>query len=51
VAPGVDELLNTISSSTPGSCDHYFPIAKSEGASLPQLFQIMAGSIARGRLQ
>jgi hypothetical protein len=51
VAPGVDELLNTISSSTPGSCDHYFPIAKSEGSSLPQLFRVMAGSIARGRLK
>lgn len=51
VAPGVDELLNTISSSTPGSCDHYFPIAKAEGSSLPQLFRVMAGSIARGRLK
>ena len=47
----MDELLNTISSSTPGSCDHYFPIAKSEGSDLPQLFRVMAGSIARGRLK
>ena len=51
IAPGVDEILNTVASSTAGSCDHYFPIAKSEGASLPQLFRVMAGSIARGRLQ
>ena len=51
VAPGVDEILNNISSSPSGSCSHYFPIAKSEGADLPQLFRIMAGSIARGRLQ
>jgi len=51
VAPGVDEILNNIASSSAGSCDHYFPIAKSEGAQLPQLFRVMAGSIARGRLQ
>lgn len=51
VDPGVDELLNNVSSSKSGSCDHYFPIAKSEGGNLPQLFRVMAGSIARGRLQ
>jgi Flp pilus assembly protein TadG len=51
VDPGVDELLNKVASSKAGTCDHYFPISKSEGASLPQLFQVMAGSIARGRLQ
>jgi Flp pilus assembly protein TadG len=51
VDPGVDELLNNISSSKSGSCDHYFPIAKSEGSKLPTLFRVMAGSIARGRLQ
>jgi Flp pilus assembly protein TadG len=51
VDPGVDELLNKVSSSKAGSCDHYFPISKSEGASLPQLFRVMAGSIARGKLQ
>jgi Flp pilus assembly protein TadG len=44
-----DTLLRTISSSTTGTCDHYFPIQKTE--SLPQLFRVMAGSIARGRLQ
>jgi Flp pilus assembly protein TadG len=44
-----DNLLQAISSSTPGTCDHYFPIRKSEN--LPQLFRVMAGSIARGRLQ
>jgi hypothetical protein len=51
VDPGVDELLNNVSSSKAGSCDHYFPISKDEGSSLPQLFRVMAGSIARGRLQ
>jgi hypothetical protein len=45
----VDTLLRNISSSKAGTCDHYFPIQKSE--SLPQLFRVMAGSIARGRLQ
>ncbi|MGE3269326.1 MAG: TadE/TadG family type IV pilus assembly protein [Chloroflexota bacterium] len=51
VTPGVDEILTAISSSTPGTCDHYFPISKSEGSSLPQLFRVVAGSIAKGRLQ
>jgi Flp pilus assembly protein TadG len=51
IDPGVDEILNNISSSKAGSCDHYYPIAKSEGSSLPQLFRVVAGSIARGRLQ
>jgi Flp pilus assembly protein TadG len=44
-----DKLLRDISSSTTGTCDHYFPVRKSED--LPQLFRIVAGSIARGRLQ
>ena len=47
----IDEILNNIASSKAGSCDHYYPIAKSEGAPLPQLFRVLAGSIARGRLQ
>jgi Flp pilus assembly protein TadG len=51
VSPGVDELLNRIASSSPGTCDHYFPISKAEGGNLPRLFEIIAGSIARGRLQ
>lgn len=45
----IDTLLRNVSSSAPGTCSHYFPIKKTE--SLPQLFRIMAGSIARGRLQ
>jgi Flp pilus assembly protein TadG len=48
---GIDEVLNKIASSKAGSCDHYYPIAKSEGSKLPQLFRVLAGSIARGRLQ
>ncbi|MCC7370497.1 MAG: hypothetical protein IT306_18885 [Chloroflexi bacterium] len=51
VSPGVDEILNSIASSSPGTCDHYFPIAKSEGESLPQLFRVVAGAITRGKLQ
>lgn len=46
---GIDVLLQSVSSSTAGTCDHYFPIKKTED--LPQLFRVMAGSIARGRLQ
>lgn len=45
----IDQLLISVSSSTPGTCDHYFPIKKTE--SLPQLFQLIAGQISRGRLQ
>jgi hypothetical protein len=51
VTPGVDDVLNKMASSTTGTCDHYFPISKSEGSSLPQLFRVVAGSIARGKLQ
>jgi hypothetical protein len=47
--PGVDELLTAMSSSTAGSCDHYYPIRK--GEDLPSMFRVIAGSIARGRLQ
>ncbi|MCC6177353.1 MAG: hypothetical protein IT305_18795 [Chloroflexi bacterium] len=45
----VDDLLVDISSSTPGTCDHYFPIAK--GEDLPQMFRVIAGAVTRGRLQ
>jgi Flp pilus assembly protein TadG len=45
----IDTVLRNISSSTSGTCDHYFPIQKTED--LPQLFRVMAGSIAKGRLQ
>jgi Flp pilus assembly protein TadG len=44
----IDTLLKNISSSTTGSCDHYYPIKKTE--SLPTLFRVIAGSVARGRL-
>jgi Flp pilus assembly protein TadG len=44
-----DTLLRNISSSSPGTCNRYFPLQKSE--SLPQLFRVIAGSIAKGRLQ
>ena len=45
----VDTLLRNMSSSTSGTCDHYFPIKKTED--LPRLFRILAGSVARSRLQ
>ncbi len=44
----VDNLLIGASSSTPGSCDHFYPLNKTE--SLPQLFAVLASKIARGRL-
>ncbi|HZQ98895.1 MAG TPA: TadE/TadG family type IV pilus assembly protein [Chloroflexota bacterium] len=47
-ATAIDTLLRDISSSAPGSCDHYFPIKKTED--LPQLFTKIAGAITRGRL-
>jgi Flp pilus assembly protein TadG len=44
----VDDLLIAASSSTPGTCDHYFPLKK--GDQLPELFVRLAGSISRGQL-
>ena len=47
-ASAIDTLLRNVSSSSPGTCDHYFPIKKTED--LPQLFRTLASTIARGRL-
>jgi Flp pilus assembly protein TadG len=44
----VDDLLVAVSSSTAGTCDHYFPMSKNE--SLSTLFADMAGTISRGQL-
>ncbi len=44
----IDNLLIAISSSSPGTCDRYYPLAKTE--SLPLLFQQLVGTISRGRL-
>jgi hypothetical protein len=44
----VDNLLRDASSSTPGTCDHYFALGK--GESLPAVFQALAGTISRGQL-
>jgi hypothetical protein len=44
----VDDLLVSVSSSAPGTCDHYFPMSKNE--SLSTLFQDLAGTISRGQL-
>ena len=43
-----DNFLYQISSSSPGTCDHYFPIRKTED--LPTVFKEIAGQIARGKL-
>lgn len=44
----IDNLLVEASSSTPGTCDHYFPLQKTED--LPSLFAQLASRISRGRL-
>jgi hypothetical protein len=46
----IDDLLVSISSSAPGTCDHYYPLSKTETTSLPQLFTALAGTISRGQL-
>jgi Flp pilus assembly protein TadG len=43
-----DTLLRDMSSSKAGTCDHYYPLQKTDD--LPQLFRVIAGSIARGKL-
>ena len=45
----IDDLLVKVSSSSSGTCDHYFPISKSTD-SLSGLFAAMAGQISRGQL-
>jgi hypothetical protein len=47
-ASRADLFLYSVSSSTPGTCDHYFPIKKTE--QLPNYFGQIAGAIARGKL-
>ncbi len=47
-ASAIDSLLRDVSSSSPGTCDRYFPLRKTED--LPQMFTVLAGQIARGRL-
>ncbi|HLG69246.1 MAG TPA: TadE/TadG family type IV pilus assembly protein [Chloroflexota bacterium] len=47
-ASRADYFLWSMSSSSPGTCDHYFPISKTE--QLPQYFKQIAGAIARGKL-
>jgi hypothetical protein len=45
----IGQDLNDVSSCTSGTRTHYFPNSKSTGESLPPLFRVIAGSIARGR--
>ncbi|MBV8083524.1 MAG: pilus assembly protein [Chloroflexi bacterium] len=47
-ASATDTLLYEASSSSPGTCDHYFPIKKTE--SLPPVFKQIASEIARSHL-
>ncbi len=44
----IDDLLITVSSSAAGTCDHYFPLQKTE--SLPAVFQVLASKISRAKL-
>jgi hypothetical protein len=47
----IDDKLNALSSSSPGSCDHYFPLGKNESTqNLAGLFRALAGRISRGAL-
>ncbi|HEV7666413.1 MAG TPA: pilus assembly protein TadG-related protein [Chloroflexota bacterium] len=47
----IDNKLNALASSTPGSCDHYFPLSKNETTqNLAGLFSALAGRISRGAL-
>lgn len=45
-----DRLLIDTSSSTAGSCDHYYPLSKDHVSELPNIFTSIAGRIARARL-
>lgn len=47
-ASSIDTLLWEVSSSSPGTCDHYFPIRKTED--LPKLFTQLGNAIAWPRL-
>jgi hypothetical protein len=47
-ASDIDDLLHDISSSSPGTCDHYVPLKKSD--SLPEVFRTLAGRVLAGRL-
>jgi alpha-tubulin suppressor-like RCC1 family protein len=44
----VDTMLLNSSSSTPGLCDKYIPLAKSD--SLPKVFEVIVSDILRGQL-
>lgn len=44
----VDAMLLAASSSTPGLCDKYIPLAKSD--SLPKVFEVIVADILRGQL-
>jgi Flp pilus assembly protein TadG len=45
----VDQMLINVSSSSPGTCDHYIPLSKAD-KTLPTVFTQLAGTISRGRL-
>jgi len=47
-ATTIDLLLNNIATSSPNTCDHYFPLKKTENMST--LFTYLAGTISRGKL-
>jgi hypothetical protein len=41
-------MMIGVSSSRPGTCDHYYPLAKT--SSLPNVFIAIAGAITRSQL-
>jgi Flp pilus assembly protein TadG len=47
-ASNIDVLLHDISSSSPGTCDHYVPLKKSDD--LPEVFRTLAGRVLAGRI-
>jgi Flp pilus assembly protein TadG len=49
-ASDIDTRLNNLASSTPGSCDHYYPLGKDDSQQLSGLFTALAGRISRGQL-
>jgi Flp pilus assembly protein TadG len=49
-ATTIDTMMISSSSSTPGSCDHYYPLNKAQALQLPQLMITIANSISRSRL-
>jgi hypothetical protein len=46
----IDDLLKDLSSSAKDTCDHYYPIKKTDGDELKELFQDLATRLMSVRL-